>query len=355
MNQEAVYQQLREHLDRLPGGFRATKDDADIRLLQYLFTPEEAELATKLTLKRETTQQIANRLNKPHENIQKQLNTMAEKGLILSVENQGTILYQAVPWMVGIWEFQVNRYSDKLVQLFNEYYQSRLPAEETASQPEMELRTIPVNESIDTTQTILPYEEVMKLVDAHSKFAVAQCVCRTHAKKQGNACDAPMETCLTFGDFADYYTRTGRARAITKTEVKEILEKANKANLVLNPSNSKFASFICCCCGDCCLFLGSLKSYPKPAEVVASSFIVEYDSEACIGCNVCLDRCQMNAITANEPVVSVNKDHCIGCGLCVSTCPTQALKLIRKPEKMINEMSETYQEYWYNNLPKDLK
>lgn len=352
MNRESLYQQLRAHLDRLPGGFRATTNDADIRLLQYLFTPEEAELATKLTIKPETAQQIAHRINQPQETLEKQLNTMAEKGLILSVEHRGTIHYQAVPWMVGIWEFQVNRYSDKLVQLFNEYYQSRLPAEETTSKPEMELRTIPVNASIDTTQTILPYEEVVKLVDAHNKFAVAKCVCRTHAKKQGQGCDAPLETCLTFGDFADFYTRTGRARSIVKEEVKEILDNANKANLVLNPSNSKFASFICCCCGDCCLFLGSLKSYPKPAEVVASSFIVDYDPEICIGCNVCLDRCQMNAITTYEPVISVNKDNCIGCGLCVSTCPTHALKLIRKPATEISKVPETYQEYWYNNVPK---
>jgi NAD-dependent dihydropyrimidine dehydrogenase PreA subunit len=349
----SIYQQLRAHLDKLPGGFRATTNNADIRLLEYLFTQEEAILATKLTLRRETALQIADRLNKPKEKIEKLLNIMAEKGLILSVEDDNTIKYQAVPWMVGIWEFQVNRYSDKLVQLFNEYYQSRLPAKESESQTEMELRTIPVNESIGTPLTIIPYEEIMKLVDAHNKFAVAHCVCRTHAKKQGRRCDAPMETCLTFGDVADFYTRTDRARAITKEEVKAILEKADKANLVLNPSNSKFASFICCCCGDCCLFLGSLKSYPKPAEVVASSFTVDYDSDACIGCNVCLDRCQMSAITFNESIVSVNKDNCIGCGLCVSTCPTHALKLLRKPGTENNEMSETYQEYWFNNLPKD--
>jgi len=355
MNQKEAYQDLRAHLDRLPGGFRATTDDADIRLLQYLFTPEEATLATKLTLKRETAKEIADRLNQPHENIEKQLNTMAEKGLIISVETEGQIHYQAAPWMIGIWEFQVNRYSKELVQLFNEYYQSRLPAERETTKSDMELRTIPINQSIDTTQTILPYEEVMKLVDDHSKFAVAQCVCRTHAKKEGRGCNAPMATCLMFDDFADFYVRTGRARSINKEEVKQILEEADKANLVLNPTNSKFVAAICCCCGDCCLFLNSLKSYPKPAEVVVSSFIVDYDSEVCIGCNVCIDRCQMDAITPSESIVSVNKDRCIGCGLCVSTCPSNALSLKRKPSEQIGEIAETFMEHWYNKTPKDLR
>jgi Na+-translocating ferredoxin:NAD+ oxidoreductase RNF subunit RnfB len=347
MTQEPIYQELRAHLNTLPGGFRATKNDADVRLLQYLFTPEEARLATKLTLKQETAKQIADRLNQQHESIEKQLNTMAQKGLIISIGKEGQIVYQAAPWMVGIWEFQVNRYTDELLQLFNEYYKSRLPAEETTSKPMLELRTIPINQSIDSTLTILPYEEVMELVDANDKFGVAQCVCRTHAKKDGRGCDAPMETCLMFGDFADFYIRTGRGRSITKTEIMEILDEANKANLVLNPTNSKVVSAICCCCGDCCLFLNGVKSYSKPAEVVASSFIVDYDSEACIGCNVCIDRCQMDAITANEPIVSVNKDKCIGCGLCVSTCPTKSLTLIRKPEQDLHQISETFQDHWY--------
>lgn len=355
MIQETVYQELRAHLGRLPGGFRASKNDADVRLLQYLFTPEEAILATKLTMKRETAQQIAQRLNQPHKKMKKHLNTMAEKGLIISVETEGQILYQAAPWMVGIWEFQVNRYSDKLLELFNEYYQSRLPAEKSTEKPDMQLRTIPINQSIDTTQTILPYEEVMELVDSHSKFALAECVCRIHAQKNGHGCDAPLETCILFHDFADFYVRTGRAREVTREEVKEVLEKANKSNLVLNPTNAKFASSICCCCGDCCLFMQSLKSYEKPAEVVASSFIVDYGSDVCIGCNVCIDRCQMNAITIDEPIVSVNKDYCIGCGLCVTTCPINALSLKRKPEEEIGDMSETFIEYWYKKTPEDLR
>jgi len=53
MTNEAIYRKLAEHLDRLPGGFDPSNNGADLRLLQRLFTPEEAELATYLTLYRE--------------------------------------------------------------------------------------------------------------------------------------------------------------------------------------------------------------------------------------------------------------------------------------------------------------
>jgi hypothetical protein len=58
---EEIYRRLAEHLDRLPGGFSPSKTGAHIRLLKILFTPEEAELATHLSLKQEDTATIAER------------------------------------------------------------------------------------------------------------------------------------------------------------------------------------------------------------------------------------------------------------------------------------------------------
>ncbi|MFX1557631.1 MAG: hypothetical protein ACFFC9_10290, partial [Promethearchaeota archaeon] len=43
-----IYRKLQQHLDKLPIGFPTTKSGSDIRLLQYLFTPEEAEIAILL-------------------------------------------------------------------------------------------------------------------------------------------------------------------------------------------------------------------------------------------------------------------------------------------------------------------
>lgn len=345
MTESNIYQKLREHLDDLPGGFRPAENDADIHLLRNLFTPEEAELATYLTLTREDAGAIADRVDLPASGVERRLNVMADKGLILSFDTDGKMMYQAAPWVIGIYEFQVNRLSDDFLQSMDNYYGQRIPVERPQTIPQM--RTIPINQSIDSTLDVLPYEKVEELIEKHTKFAVAPCICRSRAKKLGRGCDAPMETCLMFGDFADYYIRTGKGRAIDKTEIKRVLEEANKANLVLNPTNSKFVSAICCCCGDCCGILLGLQSAPRPAEAVASSFIVEHDSDACIGCGVCIDRCQMQAITLEGPVANVNTDRCIGCGLCVSTCPTNALSLVRKPEKDLKDMPDTFFDTWY--------
>jgi len=344
--EDGVFRKLAEHLDRLPGGFRPSETGADIRLLKGLFSPQEAQYATHLTLKREDTKAIAKKINLPVDKTEKILEEMAQKGLILSVKSdEGKILYQAAPWVVGIYEFQVNRMDDQFIKNFDDYYSSRVKRTGPETIPQM--RTIPINQSIDPKLDVLPYEQVEKLVMAHDNFAVAPCICRRHAKMNGRGCDALEESCLLFGEFADFYVRTGRGRSIEQSEVWEILEKANKDNLVLNPTNSKYVSAICCCCGDCCGILGGLKYHPKPAEAVASSFIAQFDSDACLNCGVCIDRCQMQAITADVDRVSLNADRCIGCGLCVSTCPSNALTLTRKPENNLSEPPATMMETWY--------
>jgi heterodisulfide reductase subunit A-like polyferredoxin len=78
--------------------------------------------------------------------------------------------------------------------------------------------------------------------------------------------------------------------------------------------------------------LASLKKIPKPSFIVASNYFAEVDIDNCTGCETCLDRCQMDAITIEEGVAKIDLDYCIGCGLCVTTCPSEALSLKRKDE-----------------------
>ena len=107
---ETSYQKLAEHLDRLPGGFAPSETGAELRLLQRLFTPEEAELATHLTLDREEATVIAERAKLPLKKVEQQLNEMADKGLIFSIHpDDDPSQYQAVPFVVGRFALRSDR------------------------------------------------------------------------------------------------------------------------------------------------------------------------------------------------------------------------------------------------------
>jgi len=339
------YQKLAQHLDRLPGGFPPSDSGAEWRLLKRLFKPDEAELVIHLTLDREEARVIAGRAGLDLAKAEPRLKEMARKGLIFSIEPEGgPILYQAVPWIVGIYEFQVNNLNEGFVQEVNEYMRTR--GKPSRPQPIPQMRTIPVQRSIQHLLETLSYERAEELVKAQEKLAVAPFLCRRKAKIMNAGCDAPEETCLMFGDWADYYVRNGLGRFIDQAEAMEILTEADKANLVLQPSNSRDVTFMCCCCGCCCALLTRLKLHPKPSEQVASPFIAKAELETCEGCGVCADRCQMEAVTLGDGRVVLNSARCIGCGLCVSTCPTGSLTLVRKPAHEHIKVPITMDDTW---------
>jgi ferredoxin len=326
---EEIYRAKAQHLDDLPAGFPSTESGVELRILRRLFTPEEAELALHLSPVPEEPEAIAGRAGIDPEEAAQRLDKMAKKGLIYSIEREGKLpKYRASQYMVGIWEFHVNDLDIDLIKDTNEYF----PTLFSEAWKVPQLRTIPVGRSLTPQHEVMVYEQAEELVRAQDKIAVAPCICRREHTIMDKGCDKPQETCLVFGSGADYYVRNGLGRSIDLDEALEILNLAEKTGLVLQPSNSKKAAFICLCCGCCCQVLKNLKRYPKPASLVSSPFVVAVNLDTCEGCGDCVDRCQLQALGLGDKTIALDIERCIGCGLCVTACPTESLVMVRKPE-----------------------
>jgi Fe-S-cluster-containing hydrogenase component 2 len=322
-----IYRRLARFLDDLPGGFPETESGVELRILRRLFTPAEAELAIRLNLFLEEASDIASRTDLPEKQVEERLRTMAHRGLIFSAEKEGRMKYMASQFVIGIWEFHLNDLDTGLVRDMQEYIPFLL--QEAWKVPQ--LRTVPVNRSLSPQLEIMSYENAEKIIRHKRKIAVAPCICRKEMALRGHECDKPSEVCLTFDRGAEYYQRNGLGREITAEEAIDILRLADDDGLVLQPGNAREAGFICCCCGCCCAVLRTLKKVPNPASMISSAYRVEITDNTCSQCEICLDRCQMDALKLTDNGVAVKSDRCIGCGLCVTTCPTGTLALSRKP------------------------
>ena len=117
-----TYKRLARFLDDLPGGFPPTQTGVELRILKRLFTPEEAEMALRLSLIPEEPRVIALRAGISKEEAARRLEDMAKKGLILRMRRKGSpSRYSAAQYVIGIWEFHVNDLDLDLIRDMNEY------------------------------------------------------------------------------------------------------------------------------------------------------------------------------------------------------------------------------------------
>ena len=326
-----IYHQLREQLDQYSVGFPTTKSGVEMKILKKLFTEEEAHMYLNLSMMLDAPESVAERMNRDPDQVAGLLDGMAEKGLIFRLRKEDSVLYAATPFVIGFYEFQLKTMDRELAQLIEQYFEEAFSRQ--ASQQTVPLRTIPVNRAIDVSWPVARYEDAREIIKSKDRIAVAKCICRVQQGLLDQACDKPLEVCFLFGSHAKYYVERGMGRWINQEDALEILDKCEDAGLVPQPLNAQNPGGMCNCCGDCCGVLRALKKQPRPAEVVISNYYAVVDPDLCAGCETCLDRCQMEAITMGpDQVAQVDLDRCIGCGLCVTTCTTEALSLQPKPK-----------------------
>ena len=364
-----IYRRLQQHLNTMPVGFPATKSGSEINVLKHLFTPHEAAVATCLTHRHEHLDLIFDRAGHLVESkaaLENILDIMEKKGAIELNIRSGRKRYANIPLVVGMYEYQLRRLSPEFIADFDAYM-SEIPfGIEFISTDLPQMRTIPIAKSVRPELSVSTFDKIKLLLEqADPPYAVFECICRKKKKMAGEPCQVTdrEETCFAVGSVAEAVLRnTGHVRQteittghenfekssadnrfqiemgreISLEEAIAILEKNQNDGLVLQPSNTEKAEFICSCCGCCCGMLGMQKSLPKPLDYWATNFYAVIDDASCNGCGHCEKRCQVGGVVRSEskgkPVIDLNR--CIGCGVCIPTCPKTAITLKKKPKEV---------------------
>ena len=141
-----IYRTLAQRLDSLPNGFPPTPDGVELQLLAHIFTPEEAALAARLRLSLESPEQMALRLGGDPKELREQLKGMARRGLIAAGRMDDGLGYRLMPFVVGIYEMQINRLDAEMAHLFEAYYRQAF-GQVLGVQPSVH-RVIPIGESV---------------------------------------------------------------------------------------------------------------------------------------------------------------------------------------------------------------
>ncbi len=327
-----VYQNLAEFLDTFPQRFPVnTESGIELKILKHIFTPDEARMFMQLKPLPETAQQIAARIGERPEDVERKLFAMSKKGQVFRAGKEGHYRYMATAFLVGIVEFQMNRMTPEFARDFQEF-ESILYASTWMKGTTRDLRTIPIREAVAPDTQVMPYECVEDTIRQARYIAISDCMCRKLKALVDQPCSHPLEVCFHFGGGCHYFVENGLARFITHDEALSILEKGKASGLVCQVSASQEVSALCMCCACCCGPLRACKAHARPSDVVNSSFLARVSQDDCNGCEACIERCPMNAISFDD-VARINPERCIGCGVCAVTCPVDAIKIIRKEKE----------------------
>jgi len=327
---EDVYSRLREYLHSMPGGYPSTPGGVEIRILKKLYTPDEADICLKLKTVPEEAAAIAGRHGLDEDELAEKLEDMAKRGLVFRVREGDKPLYHAYQFFIGILDAQINRADAELADLMKEYFPAL--AATRLSLPIKQMRVVPVAKTVEAKTAVQTYNRFREMIKEDDLIAVAPCLCRQMRQTKGRECEHTHETCLSFGEHAQFYIDNGVARRISKDELLKLLDLAEEEGLVINTNNAQEVSIVCCCCSCCCGVLNGLKKLPKSSLVVNTFYQAKIDPDICSACGDCLDRCPIGSIKEDGEVMQASQDKCIGCGLCVTICPEEAISLEDRPE-----------------------
>jgi ferredoxin len=186
-------------------------------------------------------------------------------------------------------------------------------------------KVVPVSESFNARQWVLPTEQAMEILRQAQSIALQNCECRTHYKK----CDKPVEVCLLLDEVGEKFVSKGEARPVSLTEAADVLRKANESGLVhltlYMPDHQVFA--LCSCCSCCCHDLQIVKHFNRKDLMVHSEYVAVTDPNICIHCGKCVERCVFGARVFGDEQMEYHAEACLGCGLCVTICPVDATSM----------------------------
>jgi NAD-dependent dihydropyrimidine dehydrogenase PreA subunit len=356
----SAYRDLADRLNRFPQG--APPTDRLFDILALLFSEREAGLVAQLPIRPFTADEAARRWNVPEAEARRVLDELAGRAILLDVESPDAVTtYVLPPPMAGFFEFSMMRAREDVDQkLLAELFHQYLNVEEDFVRDlfgagETRLGRVFVNESAvapELSLHVLDYERASEVVKTARAIGVGLCYCRHKKQHLGQACDAPLDICMTFNTAAASLTRHGVARRVDAAECLNLLQQARDRGLVQFGENARrHVSFICNCCGCCCEALVAARRIGFLHPVHTTNFIIEVDRSTCTGCAKCVDACPVEAlsvVSANDPkrprkrTARLDERACLGCGVCVATCQERGLRLVPRAERVITPVDSTH-------------
>lgn len=336
-----VYKQMLEVMMKRGGLYAGVDIPEFFALVEFLFTPEEAEVNNALPRQPTGASDLAKQMGRNVGEVKPLLEQMANKGLCSTYWDGKERYYFGVPFMPGIFEYQFlpGRVTDRdrtIAELIHSYKEACKAAGGEQQTTFPTTRVITVDRTIRAGNVIHTYDQVANYIEKYDSIGVGTCFCRHAALLRGEDLHGmPTDVCMWFGRGADFAVERLAGRRLTKKEARDLLNRAEEAGLLhMSRNTSEDIDFLCNCDRWHCDVVKGVLKHPMPGRVFNSGFQPLFDRDGCTGCGLCIDRCPPGALAMGESgLPEADMDRCFGCAVCASGCPENAIAMEAKPDR----------------------
>jgi len=376
----SVYERLADAMDAQPAGFTRTPNKLEIKLLELVFSLEEALVASTMSRTLETAAEIAGRVGLPEEKVTVLLESMIPRRMVrvdtLALETgvKGLGKIEAKPGHAKAETATVKKYrlNPFLVGWYESYLTEDRPGSTEFARTYEQYVIEGGGEKVfcprPGPQGVIPYRGSLKPewlkrephndIDAHfqrhDRFLVIDCVCkREKVYAHGKSCALPNKRCGFVGmppavPFSE--TVISREEAIKLWNELDAMGTMVVEGFYGFTMGAEAPQFVggCHCCGCCCTILNAARLAPLAETIQRSNYRVVKDYDKCHSCGECVRRCQFYAHTFDKAVDSqpvYHRDRCVGCGSCGMGCPSGALHLEPVSEEEWFHVPSSFQEW----------
>ncbi|HPI93815.1 MAG TPA: 4Fe-4S binding protein [Deltaproteobacteria bacterium] len=228
-------------------------------------------------------------------------------------------------------------------------------------EPEAHTQAYTLNINADVSDmakgVVLPIDMMKKLAKEASYRAIMnKCLCRSAFECKNFPHD---HACIFIGEGARGIVKNGIGREATVKQALAHIDKGAELGLIgqalwvevervmMGIKREKDVAHwleICFCCPCCCGTFKLMKS--SDLQDIRNRFQsigwkARVDDGSCIQCQLCIDRCPVEAISLNAGHIMIDEQKCLGCGFCAAGCPQEAIKLHFK-----GQLLDSIQDYF---------
>ena len=256
----AVYVRMRNRINRIGKGIGSIPSANGYQMIMELWSEEDAENYLKMPLHQAfTANDYAAKAGISEEKASEILEDQAHRNLIWRMVRGGLPTYALMPYINGFWEFgELDRLLHGTMEDVAKFDMLGIGGADPNSNGWDTtfplFRAYPISKDVVAEGELKPFEDWRAIIKRHKMITVSPCQCRTMWQALGVPYpeNHPMNTCLSFGEMAEYFIENDIGKQITQDEAIAIVEDVISKGMVVEAICAKNPDIICCCHSESC-------------------------------------------------------------------------------------------------------